>query len=129
MQPLTGVRDQPSATAFCQIPITNKALLQAPEAVLDTGGVRKHRRFRQLMDQKAIEPLLPALEIVETGFNLKRKCLLQRLEPTQQYTELLTVQSPGVLGSEGICQGLRASRSRQRRSQWRCCLTILSSSC
>ena len=36
MQPLTGVRDQPSATAFCQIPITNKALLQAPEAILDT---------------------------------------------------------------------------------------------
>ena len=56
------------------------------------------------MDQKAIKPLLPALEIVETGFNLKRKCLLKRLEPTQQFTELLTVQSPGVLGSEGIAK-------------------------
>ena len=76
MQPLTGIGDQPSAVAFRQLPVTDKPLVQALPARLDTRGVRKWRGGCKLMNQKAVKPLLTALRIVEPGLDLKRESLL-----------------------------------------------------
>ena len=76
MQPLAGVGDQPSTAAFRQLPVTDKTLVQALQAHLDTRGVGKWWGGCKLMNQKAVEPLLTALQIVETRLDLKRKSLL-----------------------------------------------------
>ena len=76
MQPLTGIGDQPSAVAFRQLPVTDKPLVQALQARLDTRGVGKWRGSCKLMNQKAVKPLLTALQIVETRLHLKRESLL-----------------------------------------------------
>ena len=76
MQPLTGIGDQPSAAAFRQLPVTDKTLVQALQARLDTRGVGKWGGGCKLMNQKAVKPLLTAVQIVEPRLHLKRESLL-----------------------------------------------------
>ena len=76
MKPLACVSDQPSASAFRQIPIGDKPLVQALQALLDTRGVGKCWGSCKLMNQKAVKPLLTALQIVEARLDLKRESLL-----------------------------------------------------
>ena len=76
MQPLTGIGDQPSAAAFRQLPVTDKTLVQALQARLDTRGVGKWRGSCKQMNQKAVKQLLTALQIVEPRLDLKRGSLL-----------------------------------------------------
>ena len=76
MQPLASVGDQPSAAAFRQLLVTDKTLVQALQARLNTRGVGKWRGSCKLMNQKAVKPLLTALQIVESRLHLKRESLL-----------------------------------------------------
>ena len=76
MQPLTGIGDQPSAAAFRQLPVTDKTLVQALQARLDTRGVGKWRGSCKLTIHKAFKPLLTALQIVEPRLHFKRESLL-----------------------------------------------------
>ena len=122
MQPLPGFRDQSPATGFGQRLVALKAALKPLKTVLHTSGEGNRWRLRQLTLHEQMKALLPPLQIATTGLGFKREGLLQGFHPTQQLAELNVVQSPGVwgLGSKEVCQGFRASRSRQRRSQWRC---------
>jgi len=76
VQPLASFSDQPSAAAFRQLPVTEKTLMQALQARLNTRGVGQWGGGCKLMNQKAVKPLLTALQIVEPRLHLKRKSLL-----------------------------------------------------
>ena len=76
MQPLASVGDQPSAAAFRQLLVTDKTLVQALQARLNTRGVGQWWGGCKLMNQKAVKPLLTALQIVEPRLHLKRESLL-----------------------------------------------------
>ena len=76
MQPLASVGDQPSAAAFRHLPVTDETLVQALKARLNTRGVGQWGGGCKLMNQKAVKPLLTALQIVEPRLDLKRKSLL-----------------------------------------------------
>ena len=122
MQPLPGFRHQSPATGFGQGLVALKAALKPLKTVLHAGWEGNRWWLRQLTLHEQMKALLPPLQIATAGLSFKREGLLQGFHPTQQLVELNVVQSPGVwgLGSKEVCQGFRASRSRQRRSQWRC---------
>ena len=130
VKPLAGIRDKSTTGVVLKLAVVPKAVTQAFQAIEGIGRKEMSRRLGQLIPQKGTEPLLTALKIIETPLCLQTEGLLQRPEPLQQLLQLPLGQPAGVvlLGSGGVCQGLRASRSRQRRSQWRCCRTIVSSS-
>ena len=122
MQPLARFGDQPPSTGFGQIRIAVEALPETGQPFRSTGRQQVLQRFGQLLLQKTVEPLLTSLQIGTAALTFQAECLLQRFLPGQKFLELIPVQPPGfsVLGSSEFCQGVSASRSRQRRSQWRC---------
>ena len=84
-----------------------------------------------LLCKKGVEALPTAFEIGEPPISFQGQRLLQRCDPIEDQPELTGGESPlsgGNFGSDGLCQWERASRSRQRRSQWRCCRTIVCTS-
>ena len=73
--------------------------------------------------------LLTSLKVLKTSIRFKTQRLLQRPQPTKEQSKLSARQSPvgidlessgvesGGVGWDGVCQWVRASRSRERRSQ------------
>ena len=127
MQPLTGITDEATAGWVVQLRITLEGEAQAVHPFGDPRRQRQLRRCRELPLQKLMKPLLTSLQIPKAPFGLQSQGALNRSEPCQQHGDLISFQSPfaGCIGSTGFCQRVRASRSRERRSQWRCCWTIL----
>ena len=132
MQPLTGVRHQTAAGGVRHPRITAVSLCKATDAVPGTTGKGNGRKRFQLLCKEGMKALPTAFEIGEAAVSLQCQGLLQRGDPIEDQPELTGGQSPfsgGSFGSDGLCQWERASRSRQRRSQWRCCRTIVCTSC
>ena len=123
MQPLTGVTDEATAPRVVQLRITFEGEAQAAHPFADTLRQRQFRRSCELLLEKLMEQLLTTLQIRKAPFGFQSQRALHRSEPCQQHGELIRCQSPfaGCIGSTGFCQRVRASRSRERRSQWRCC--------
>ena len=122
MEPLARICHKTATGFVLKLAVVPEAVTQAFQAIEGIGRKEMSRRLGQLIPQKGTEPLLTTLQIAETPVRLQNQSLLQRLEPLQQLRQLPLSQPPGVvlLGSVGVCQGVRASRSKQRRSQWRC---------
>ena len=131
MQPLTGVRHQTAAGGVGHFRVAAIPLCQAVDPVTCPSGKGSGRKCSQLLCKKGVEALPTAFEIGEPPISFQGQRLLQRCDPIEDQPELTGGQSPfsgGNFGSDGLCQWERASRSRQRRSQWRCCRTIVCTS-
>ena len=122
MQPLACLSCQSPATGLGQIRIASITISESCQSFWSSGWKEILRRLGQLLLKEAIKSLAPALQVGTTAFNFQSQCLLKRLQPGQQFTQLVLGQSSDfrLLGLDELCQGVRASRSRQRRSQWRC---------
>ena len=122
MEPLARICHKTATGFVLKLAVVPKPVTKTFQPIERIGWKKVSRRFGQLIPQKGTEPLLTTLQIVETPVRLQTESLLQRLESLQQLRQLPLSQPPGVvlLGSVGVCQGVRASRSKQRRSQWRC---------
>lgn len=131
MQPLTGVRHQTAAGCVGHFRVAAIPLCQAVDPVTCPSGKGSGRKCSQLLCKKGVEALPTAFEIGEPPISFQGQRLLQRCDPIEDQPELTGGRSPfsgGNFGSDGLCQWERASRSRQRRSQWRCCRTIVCTS-
>ena len=131
MQPLTGVCHQTPASCIRHLRVAAIPVSQATEAVTSSAGKGHGRKRAQLLFKEGMKALPAAFKIRETPISFKCQSLLQGCDPIEDQPQLTGGQSPfsgGNFGSEGLCQWERASRSRQRRSQWRCCRTIVCTS-
>ena len=131
MQPLTGIGHQSAAGGIRHLRVAAIPVCQTTEAVASPAGKRHSRKRCQLLFKEGMETLPAAFEIGETPISFQCKSLLQGCDPIEDQPQLTGGQSPfsgGNFGSDGLCQWERASRSRQRRSQWRCCRTIVCTS-
>ena len=119
MQPLTGIGDQATAGRISELRIVDKARAELGHALTDPLGEGNGRRRCELLLQKRVKALLATLQILKTTVGLQPQRALNGKHPGEEQRQLLAGQSPlsCCVESDGVCQWVRASRSRERRCQ------------
>ena len=122
MQPLPGVGDQTPAGRIGELRISGKSSTELAHPFSHTLGEGNGRWRCELLVEKFVKTLLATLQILETAVSFQPKRTLHREHPRQHKRQLVAGQSPlsCCVESDGVCQWVRASRSRERRCQWRC---------
>ena len=119
MQPLTRIGDKTPAGRISQLRIIGETRAELGHPLGDSPGKGNGRRGGELLLQKGVKPLLATLQILKTPIRLQPQRALEGKHPGQEQRQLLAGQSPlsGCVESDGVCQWVRASRSRERRCQ------------
>ena len=119
MQPLPGIGHQATAGRISEVWIIGKAGAELGHALTDPLGKGQGRWRCELLLQKSVKALLATLQILKTTIGLQPQRTLNGKHPGQKQRQLLAGQSPlsCCVESDGVCQWVRASRSRERRCQ------------
>ena len=119
MQPLTGIGDQATAGRVSEVWIIGKAFAELGHTLTDTLRKGHGRWGGELLLQKVVKPLLATLQILKTSISLQPQRALNGKHPLKKQRYLLAGQSPlsCCVESDGVCQWVRASRSRERCCQ------------
>ena len=89
MQPLTGVRDQPSPLGIAEIRITGEHLCKTLHPLRSTTGQGQGRWNGELLVEKLMEALLASLQVQELAVCLKAERPLHRKHPPLQKGQLI----------------------------------------
>ena len=119
MQPLPGIGNQATAGRISQLRIIGKTCAELGHPPADPLGKGHSRWGGELLLQKGVKPLLAALQILKTPVRPQPQRAPNGEHPCEKQRQLLAGQSPlsSCVESDGVCQWVRASRSRERRCQ------------